>query len=85
MMWRIGPQTSWTFFVREKVAGAVDLGLVAHLEGDVMKLPSSLQEIDGVVVAAAAQEGEEVAAPVRHPEAEHVAVEFHRPCTSGTR
>jgi hypothetical protein len=29
--------------------------------------------------AAATQEGKEVAAPVRHLESEHVAIEFHRP------
>ena len=38
-----------------------------------------LQQIDGVVIAAATQEGEEIAAPVRDLESEHVAVELHGP------
>ena len=79
MMWRPGPQTSWMSFLREEVAGAVDLRPVLHLEGDVMKLRLRVDdEIDGVVIDAAAQEREEVVVPVGDPEAQHLGVELHR-------
>ncbi len=78
MMWRSGPQVSLILFLRQHVAGALDVRPVAHLEGDVMDRGLVVaQEIHGVMVAAAAQEGEEIAAPVRDTEAEHVAIEFH--------
>ena len=35
------------------------------------------QEIHGVMVAAAAQEREEIAAPIRDAKAQNIAVEFH--------
>ena len=69
---------------REEVAGAVDLGFVAQLEREVVNIGVvGLQQIDRVVVAAAAQEGEEIAAPVRHFESEHVAIKLHRRCDVG--
>ena len=69
---------------REEVAGAVDLGFVAQLEREVVNIGVvGLQQIDRVVVAAAAQEGEEVAAPVRHFESEHVAIKLHGCCDVG--
>ena len=34
-------------------------------------------EIDAVVIGPAAQEGERIAVPIRHPKAEHVGVELH--------
>src|SRR5262249_28119630 len=41
-----------------------------------------LQQIDRVVIAAAAQEGEEIAAPIRHFESEH-AIKLHGRCDVG--
>jgi hypothetical protein len=64
----------------EKVAGTVDLGFVAQLEGEVVNVGVvGLQQVDGVVIAAATQEGEEIAAPVRHLEPEYVTIELHGP------
>jgi hypothetical protein len=69
---------------REEVAGAVDLGFVAQLEREVMNVGVvGLQQIDRVVIAAAAQEGEEIAAPIRHFESEHVAIKLHGRCDVG--
>src|SRR5262245_38147754 len=69
---------------REEVASAVDLGFVAQLEREVVNVGVvGLQQIDRVVIAAAAQEGEEIAAPIRHFESEHVAKNFTVAATSG--
>src|SRR5262245_9685591 len=69
---------------REEVAGAVDFGFVAQLEREVMNIGVvGLEQIDRVVVAAAAQEGEEIAAPVRDFESEHVAIKLHGRCGVG--
>ena len=60
----------------EIVAGGLDVAPVAELEGDVVDLGAlAVDEVDGVMVGPAAQEGEEVAHPVGDAEAEHVAVE----------
>jgi hypothetical protein len=57
--------------VREQIACPLDVRPIAHLERHVRyKGPGIAQKIHGVVVAAAAQEGEKVAAPVRHPESQ---------------
>src|SRR5262249_11182834 len=64
--------------VREGVDRLVNLRPVDHLEGDVMKLRLLVDdEVERMVVGVAAQEHEKVAAPVRHPEAEDLAVELH--------
>src|SRR6516165_5976937 len=69
---------------REEVAGAVDLGFIAQLEREVVNVGVvGLQQIDRVVIAAAAQKGEEIAAPVRHFESEHVAIKLYGRCDVG--
>ena len=62
----------------QEVAGAVQLRPVAHLEGNMMELGLRvIDEVDGVMVDAAAHEAEIIRVPVRHPEAHHVGVELH--------
>src|SRR5579864_1834840 len=61
----------------ERLGGALDFRPVLDLERDVVELRLVVvDEIDGVVVGIAAQEGERVVAPVGDAEAEHVAIEF---------
>src|SRR3984885_2246334 len=55
----------------EEIAGAFDVRPVAHLEGDVMDRGFGVaQEIHRVMVAAAAQESEKIAAPIRNAKPE---------------
>ena len=77
MMWRPGPHTRWMLFRAKEVAGAVDFRPVLHLEGDVVKLRHRVDdEIDGVMIGAAAQEREGVGVPVGNAEAQHLGVEL---------
>ena len=58
------------------IAGLMDVAPIAQLEGDVMQaLGLVAGEVDGVVIDAAAQEGEVIAHPVGHAEAQDVAIE----------
>ena len=60
----------------EVVAGGQHVAPVAQLERGVeVPVLRVLHQVDGVMIGAAAQEREEVAHPVRHAEAEHVAIE----------
>ena len=62
----------------QKIAGAFDIGPVAHFKRDMMDRRLRVTEkIDGVMIAAAAQKGEEVAAPVGDAKAEESAIELH--------
>src|SRR5262245_3384264 len=52
---------------------------ILELESDVMELGAvAANEIDRVMIGVAAQEDEEVADPVRHPEAEDALIEVGR-------
>ena len=67
------PPHEMNVIARQEVAGALDLGHVGDLECDVVQpLFLVTREVDGVVVATAAQESEAIAHPIRHLEAEHV-------------
>jgi hypothetical protein len=55
----------------------MDFRPIQHLEGEVVQLRLIVDdEIERVVICVAAREREKVAAPVRHPEAQHVAVDL---------
>src|SRR5437879_13634682 len=61
----------------EEIARWLYVGPVAQLESGVeVPVRAGLHQIDGVMVGAAAQEGEEVTQPVRFAKAENVAIEF---------
>ena len=71
MMWRIGLQVSLILLCASRSHARLMSDQSRNLERDVRyKGPGIAQKIHGVVVAAAAQEGEKVAAPVRHPESQ---------------
>ena len=62
----------------QEIAGAFDVGPVAHLESDVMNGGLGVTEkIHGVMIAAAAQKGEEIAAPVGNAKTQKIAIELH--------
>src|SRR5262249_12174376 len=56
----------------EEIAGSLDVGPVAYLKCNMMNRGLGVaQEIHGVMIAAATQEGEEIASPIRDAETEH--------------
>ena len=58
--------------------GALDFRPILHLEGDVVQLRLRIiDEVHGMMIGVAAQEGEVVGMPVGDAEAEHVAIEFY--------
>src|SRR5262249_44568269 len=62
----------------EEIAGSLDVGPVAYLKCNMMNRGLGVaQEIHGVMIAAATQEGEEIASPIRDAETEHVTIELH--------
>ncbi len=62
----------------ERFRRALDFRPVLDLERDVMELRLGVvDEIDGVVIGIAAQEGKRVVAPIGDAEAKHVAIELH--------
>src|SRR5262249_49136331 len=61
----------------EKIARGLQVGPIAQLEcGGKMPVRVDLHQVDGVVVAAAAQERKEISHPVGLAKAEHVAIEL---------
>src|SRR5579872_5164575 len=69
----------------QKIGSPLYIGPVAHLKRDMMDCGLGVTEkIDGVMIAAAAQKGEKVAAPVRHAKTEEVAVELYQARHIGT-
>src|SRR5215468_163137 len=60
----------------EKIAGGLQVAPVPQLKGDVVH-PHLLgiKQVDRVVVRPTAQEREDVAEPIGHPKAEHIAIE----------
>ena len=62
----------------QKIAGAFDIGPVAHFKGDMMDRGLGVTEkVDGVMIAAATQKREEVAPPVGNAKAQEIAIELH--------
>src|SRR5204863_4532124 len=62
----------------QEIAGTLDVGPVAHLERDVMNGGLGVtEEIHGVMIAAAAQKSEEIAAPVGNAKTQEIAIELH--------
>src|SRR5262245_57371341 len=60
----------------EKIAGGLQMRPIAQLERGVkMPIRVDLHQIDGVVIAAAAKEREEIRHPIGLAKAEHVAIE----------
>src|SRR5262249_39421093 len=54
----------------QKIGSAFDIGPLAHFKGDMMDCGLSVaQKVHGVMIAAATQKGEEVAAPVGNAKA----------------
>ena len=62
-----------------EVAGRLQVHDVLQLERHVVHLlVLAADEVEGVVIRVAADEDEEIADPVRHPEAEHPRIEIVR-------
>jgi hypothetical protein len=67
------PPDQRNLLLAEKIAGGPDVIPVAPFEGDVMHLVGlAVQHVQGVMIGTAAQEGEEVAHPVRNTETEYL-------------
>src|SRR6516165_3434888 len=62
----------------QKIAGALDIGPITQFKRDMMDRGLRVPEkIHGVMIAAATQKCEEVAAPVGDAKAEEIAIELH--------
>src|SRR5271166_2526713 len=62
----------------QEIASALDIGPIAHFKRDMMNRGLRVTEkIHGVMIAAATQKREEVAAPVGDAKTEEIAIELH--------
>ena len=79
-----GPPEQLVAVETEKIAGGLQVGPIAQLEcGVKMPVGVDLHQVDRMVVAAAAQEREEIPHPIGLAKAEHVAIELGHPLDVG--